>query len=80
MVKRVPDSNRSHGNYRKKTKSGTKYAIIATTGKIATIYYKMLRYKKEFTRLDFAEHQQKHKLTKVAYLERTLKRLKDEAA
>ena len=65
--------------FRKKTKGGNKYAIIATAGKIATIYYEMLGYKKELTPFDLAEYQQKHKLAKIAYLERTLKRLKEEA-
>ena len=70
------------GDYfrRMKTKGGNKYAIVATAGKIATIYYKMVRYKKEFTPLDLAEYQQKHKLAKIAYLERALQRLKGEAA
>ena len=70
------------GDYfrRMKTKGGNKYAIVATAGKIATIYYKMVRYQEEFTPLDLAEYQQKHKLAKIAYLERALKRLKEEAA
>ena len=70
------------GDYfrRMKTKGGNKYAVLATAGKIATIYYKMVRYKEEFTPLDLEEYKQKHKQAKIAYLERTLKRLKDEAA
>lgn len=70
------------GDYfrRMKTKGGNKYAVLATAGKIATIYYKMVRYKEEFTPLDLEEYKQKHKLAKIAYLERTLKRLKGEAA
>lgn len=70
------------GDYfrRMKTKGGNKYAVLATAGKIATIYYKMVRYKEVFTPLDLEEYKQKHKLAKIAYLERTLKRLKDEAA
>jgi len=70
------------GDYfrRMKAKGGNKYAVLATAGKIATIYYKMVRYKQEFKPLDFVEYQQKHKQAKIAYLERTLKRLKAEAA
>ena len=78
----VQKSDNWLGDYfrRMKTKGGNKYAVLATAGKIATIYYKMVRYKEEFTPLDLEEYKQKHKLAKIAYLERTLKRLKDEAA
>ncbi|PWV45795.1 hypothetical protein C7475_11212 [Chitinophaga sp. S165] len=31
-----------------KSKGGNKYAIVATANKMATIYYKMVRYKQEF--------------------------------
>lgn len=70
------------GDYfrRMKAKGGNKYAVLATAGKIATIYYKMVRYKEEFTPLDLAAYQEKHKMAKISYLERTLKRLKEEAA
>ncbi len=70
------------GDYfrRMKAKGGNKYAVLATAGKIATIYYKIVRYKEEFTPLNLEEYQQKHKQAKIAYLERTLKRLKGEAA
>jgi transposase len=70
------------GDYfrRMKTKGGNKYAVLATAGKIATIYYKMVRYKEEFTPLNLVEYQEKHKLAKISYLERTLRRLKGEAA
>jgi transposase len=70
------------GDYfrRMKTKGGNKYAVLATASKIATIYYKVVRYKKDFTPLDLAAYQEKHKLAKISYLERTLKRLKEEAA
>ena len=70
------------GDYfrRKKAKGGNKYAVAATAGKIATIYYKMIRYKEEFKPIDLAEYQQKYKQSKIAYLERTLNKLKQEAA
>lgn len=70
------------GDYfrRMKIKGGNKYAVLATASKIATIYYKMVRYKEDFTPLDLAKYQEKHKLAKISYLERTLKRLKGEAA
>lgn len=75
-------SNHWLGDYfrRMKTKGGNKYAVLATASKIATIYYKVVRYKKDFTPLDLAEYKEKHKLAKISYLERTLKRLKGEAA
>jgi len=70
------------GDYfrRMKAKGGNKYAVLATAAKIATIYYKMVRYKEEFTPLDLEEYKEKHKLAKISYLERALKRLKGEAA
>jgi transposase len=70
------------GDYfrRMKAKGGNKYAVIATAGKIATIYYKMVRYKEEFTPLDLAKYQEKRKLAKISYLERTLNRIKGEVA
>lgn len=70
------------GDYfrRMKAKGGNKYAVLATAGKIATIYYKIVRYKEEFTPLDLGAYQEKHKMAKISYLERTLKRLKEEAA
>ena len=70
------------GDYfrRMKTKGGNKYAVLATAGKIATIYYKMVRYKEEFTPMNLIEYQQKYKQAKIASQERTHKRLKGEAA
>lgn len=78
----VQKSDHWLGDYfrRMKVKGGNKYAVLATAGKIATIYYKMVRYKEEFNPLDLEEYQQKYKQAKIAYLERTLKRLKAEAA
>lgn len=70
------------GDYfrRMKAKGGNKYAVLATAGKIATIYYKMVRNKEEFKPIDLEEYQQKYKQAKIAYLERTLQRLKQDAA
>jgi transposase len=65
---------------RMKAKGGNKYAVLATAGKIATIYFKMLRNKQEYKGLDLVEYQQKYKQAKIAYLQRTLDRLKQEAA
>lgn len=65
---------------RMKAKGGNKYAIVATANKIATIYYQMVRYKKEFNPLDLREYQAKYKLAKIAYLERKLKQLQREVA
>jgi len=73
-------SNHWLGDYfrRMKAKGGHKYAVVATAGKIATIYYTMVRYKEEFKPVDQLEYQEKHKQAKIAYLERSLKKLKDE--
>jgi transposase len=70
------------GDYfrRMKAKGGNKYAVLATAAKIATIYYKMIRYKEEFKPLDLAEYQQKYKQAKIAYLQRALQRLQQDAA
>jgi hypothetical protein len=70
------------GDYfrRMKTKGGNKYAIVATANKIATIYYNMVRFKKEFKPVDLESYQQKYKQAKIAYLERKLQQLKTTAA
>lgn len=70
------------GDYfrRMKTKGGNKYAVLATAGKLATIYYNMVRNKEEFKPMDLIKYQEKYKQAKISYLERTLKRLKGEAA
>ena len=70
------------GDYfrRKKAKGGNKYAVLATAGKIATIYYHMIRNKEEYKAMDLEQYQQKYKQAKIAYLERALNRLKGEAA
>jgi hypothetical protein len=65
---------------RMKTKGGNKYAVVATANKIATIYYKMVRYKQEFNPLDLKDYQQKYKQAKIAYLERKLSQLHREVA
>jgi len=70
------------GDYfrRMKAKGGNKYAIVATANKIATIYYKMVRYKQAFKPVDLQQYQEKYKKAKIAYLERKLQQLKQEAA
>ncbi len=70
------------GDYfrRMKSKGGNKYAIVATANKIATIYYKMVRNKVEFTPLDLQQYQEKRKNAKIAYLERKLESLKKQIA
>lgn len=70
------------GDYfrRMKAKGGNKYAIIATANKIATIYYKMVRFKEEFNPLDLKDYQQKYKRAKIAYLERKLSQLQRDVA
>jgi hypothetical protein len=46
------------GDYfrRIKAKGGHKYAIIATARKIAVIYYRMVRYKEDFTPYDYEQY------------------------
>ena len=70
------------GDYfrRMKAKGGNKYAVVATANKIATIYYKMVRYKQEFKPLDLEKYQQKYKQAKIAYLEKKLNELKQQVA
>lgn len=70
------------GDYfrRMKARGGNKYAMVATANKLATIYYKMVRYKLEFNPPDLQEYQQRYKLAKIAYLERKLGELRREAA
>ncbi|MEK6645895.1 MAG: IS110 family transposase, partial [Candidatus Firestonebacteria bacterium] len=60
-------------------KGGNKYAIVATARKLAIIYYKMVRYKKDFNPLDMKQYQEKYKAAKIAYLERKLAKLKTAA-
>jgi transposase len=78
----VQKSNHWLGDYfrRMKAKGGNKYAVVATANKIATIYYKMVRYKLEFNPLDLEKYQQKYKQAKIAYLERKLNELKQQVA
>ncbi len=78
----VQKSNHWLGDYfrRMRAKGGNKFAVVATAHKIATIYYKMVRYKQEFTPLDLFDYQHKYKLAKIAYLERKLQQLKKQAA
>ncbi len=66
------------GDYfrRMKSKGGNKYAIIATARKLAIIYYKMVRYKKDFEPLNNEEYRNKYKTAKIAYLEKKLLKLK----
>jgi transposase len=75
-------SNHWLGDYfrRMKSRGGNKYAIVATARKLAIIYYKMVRYKKPFQPFDNDEYKKKFQRAKIAYLERALARLKNEAA
>lgn len=75
-------SNNWLGDYfrRMRAKGGHKYAIVAVARKIAIIYYRMVRYKQAFTPFDYEEYKEKYRQTKIANLERALKRLKDMAA
>jgi len=70
------------GDYfrRMKSKGGNKFAIVATANKLARIYYKMVTEKVEFKPLDLHDYQSKYKQAKIAYLERKLELLKNQAA
>jgi transposase len=74
----VQKSDHWLGDYfrRMKTKGGNKYAIIATARKLATIYYKMVRYKLEFKPLNTADYREQYKTARIAYLEKQLNKLK----
>ena len=63
-----------------KAKGGNRFAIVATANKIATIYYKMIRYKQEFSPVDLQEYQSKYKQAKIAQLERKRSELKQHVA
>jgi hypothetical protein len=78
----VQRSNNWLGDYfrRMKAKGGNKYAVVATANKIATIYYKMVRYKQEFNPVDLKDYQLKYKQAKIAFLERKLSQLKHQVA
>lgn len=78
----VQKSDHWLGDYfrRMKAKGGNKYAVVATANKIATIYYKMVRYKRQFNPLDLEKYQQKYKQAKIAYLEKKLNELKQQVA
>jgi transposase len=77
----VQKSDHWLGHYfrRKKAKGGQKYAIVATANKLATIYYKMVRNRKEFSPIDLHQYQEKYRQTKILYLEKRLMKLKEEA-
>lgn len=78
----VQKSDHWLGNYfrRMRAKGGQRYAIVATANKIATIYYKMVRYQKEFNPVDLKEYQEKYRQAKIMYLEKRLLKLKETAA
>ena len=78
----VQRSNHWLGDYfrRMKAKGGNSYAIVATAHKIATIYYKMVKYKQPFIPVNLDDYQRRYKQAKIAYLERRLSDLKQQVA
>lgn len=74
----VQRSDHYLGDYfrRKKAKGGNKYAIVATAAKIATIYYLMLKEKKEFIPIDKEIYREQFRAKKIAYLEKRLAKIK----
>jgi transposase len=74
----VQRSNNWLGDYfrRMKAKGGNKYAIVAVARKIATIYYKMVRYKEAFKPMDADDYRKKYTEAKIKYLEKQLAKLR----
>lgn len=74
----VQKSDHWLGDYfrRMKAKGGNKYAIIATANKLATIYYKMVRYKTEFNPPLLEQYQKRYNELKIKRLEKKLEQLK----
>lgn len=70
------------GDYfrRMKSRGGNKYAIVATANKLAKIYYRMIQEKEEFKPINLQEYRTKFNQDKIAYLERKLQLLKNQAA
>lgn len=70
------------GDYfrRMKSRGGNKYAILATANKLAKIYYRMIQEKEEFKPINLQEYRTKFNQDKIAYLERKLQLLKNQAA
>lgn len=70
------------GDYfrRMRAKGGQKFAIVATARKLAIIYYRMVRYKEAFIEVDMEVYKEKHRKSKIAYLEKKLAELRKEAA
>lgn len=66
------------GDYfrRMKAKGGHKFAILATSRKLALIYYRMVRNKEAFIEVDMEVYKEKQKLAKISYLERRLAQLR----
>jgi transposase len=75
-------SNHWLGDYfrRMKSRGGNKFAVVATAGKLATIFYNMVTKKEAFTPVDLEQYQQKHNKAKIAFYERKLKELQSAAA
>ncbi len=61
---------------RMKNKGGHKYAIVATAAKIAVVYYKMTKEKQPFNPSNYEAQLQKHKMAKIASLQKTLEKLR----
>lgn len=74
----VQKSDHWLGDYfrRMKAKGGNKYAIVATANKLATIYYKMVRYKTEFNPPLFEQYQKRNNEMKIKRLEKKLEQLR----
>ena len=78
----VQNSNSLLGHFfrKMKIKGGHKYAIVATARKIAIIYYKIVTEKQPFNPLNSDEHYQRQQKARIAKLEKTLSKLKQQVA
>jgi len=78
----LKNSNNWLGDYfrRMRGKGGQKFAITATARKLTLIYYKVVRNKVAFTPVDINEYKEKHKKSKIAYLEKKLAELRKDIA
>ena len=70
------------GDYfrRMKSRGGNKYAILATAYKLAKIYCRIIQEKEEYKPIYLQEYRTKFNQDKIAYLERKLQLLKNQAA
>jgi len=69
------------GDYfrRMRAKGGQKFAVVATSRKLALIYYKMVCYKEAFIEVNMEAYKEKQRQAKIGYLEKRLTQLRKDA-